>query len=181
MKLLLITLSYTLAAFAPCVAMAAGNRPAFALDLETAKHAVVEAHPELAGDAMELATPISLRDPSPVLQAGPLERFGTSGRVRLRCQGENTCLPFYILVHLPAPETAAIGGGALAVSKTAENVLRFGDHASMLIDSGLLHLRLPVTCLQAGAVGQTIRVAGPSHSKVYQVAVVDRSTVRGSL
>ena len=51
----------------------------------------------------------------------------------------------------------------------------------MVIDSGRLHLRIPVTCLSGGAVGSTIRVAGPAHTKVFEAAVLDNGTVRGEL
>ncbi len=51
----------------------------------------------------------------------------------------------------------------------------------MVIDSGLLHIRVPVTCLQSGATGSIIRVAGPARRKVYEAAIVDSATVRGTL
>ncbi len=100
------------------------------------------------------------------------------------------CLPFYALVHLAASEPAeggrpALGAAASATQAVArqENapVLRIGQRASMVIDSGLLHLRIPVTCLQGGAVGSTIRVAGPGRSKIFEAAVLDGTTVRGNL
>lgn len=161
-------------------AFAADRPPTYALDREAATHAVLAAHPELAGNSMELATPIALREPAPLLQAGPVERSGVEGRVRVRCQDESACLPFYVLVHLSSAQVPTSRQGLAPATENAP-VLRSGDHTSMVIDSGLLHLRLPVTCLQAGGVGSTIRVTGPAHSKVYQVAVIDRTTVRGSL
>ncbi len=160
-------------------ALAADRPQTYALDGEAATHAVLVAHPELAGNSIELATHIVVREPAPVLEAGPVERSGAEGRVRVRCQAESACLPFYVLVHLP-PAQALPSRQTLAPSDNTP-VLRSGDHTSMVIDSGLLHLRLPVTCLQAGGVGSTIRVAGSVRGKVYQADVIDRSTVRGSL
>ncbi len=77
------------------------------------------------------------------------------------------------------PNAAAAGN--LSQQNPAAPVLRSGERVSMLIDSGLLHLRFPVTCLQSGAVGSTIRVTVLGRGRVLEAAVVDQATVRGSL
>ncbi len=164
----------------PALALAPDRPQAYPLDPEAATRAVLAAHPELAGDSMELATRILLREPAPLLQAGSLERAGEQGRVRVRCQAETACLPFYVLVHL-TPAQAPSPRQMPAFSAGNPPVLRSGDRTSMVIDSGLLHLRLPVTCLQSGAAGSSIRVMGPARGKVYEAAVIDRTTVRGNL
>jgi hypothetical protein len=194
MKPLFLTLLLFSAVIAVRPGNAASGSPVYSIRAEDAAHAVLAAHPELAGDQIELPSSIETREAAPVLEAGPLERWavparmgaGTGesataarGRVRLRCQTENTCLPFYVWVHLPASDAPALPGSVQA--RQSDPVLRTGAHASMLIDSGLLHLRVPVTCLQGGSVGATIRVAGPARGRVYQVAIIDRATVRGSL
>ncbi len=161
---------------------------------------VLAAHPELAGDAIEVPARVGAHEAEPALVAGAVERWPASSpvaRVRLHCQGEGVCLPFYALVHLSASETASgtqprsgtlpgpaahtLGTQAGSAMHVDAPVLRTGQRASMLIDSGLLHLRIPVTCLQGGAVGSTIRVAGPGRSKIFEAAVLDGTTVRGSL
>lgn len=178
MKCLTLTLLFSTAAL---TAFAADRPQSYLLDPEAATHAVLAAHPELAGDAMELARRIVLREPAPSLQVGPVERSGAIGRVRVRCGAETACLPFYVLVHLPAAQIPAAYRQTQPSASESTPVLRSGDRTSMVIDSGLLHLRVPVTCLQAGVVGSTIRVTGPARGKVYQAAVIDRTTVRGSL
>lgn len=205
MKPLLLLLVLLGVATAPRAVKAASSSPAYAIRTEDAARAVLAVHPELAGDAVELPTRIETRTEAPILEAGSLERLavpstagaispGTAtgvsiGRIRIHCRTESACLPFYVWVHLPASDASTLQQGAPAGLPDHENVsplasepvLRTGAHAFMVIDSGLLHLRIPVICLQSGAVGTSIRVAGPTHGRVYQVAIVDQSTVRGSL
>ena len=168
-----------LGAAMPC-ALSAGSR-SYPIRLEQVVRAVLAAHPELAGDAIALPEALAAREDAPALEAGPVERWSDGagmGHVRLRCQSESVCLPFYASVHLLPSQ---IGGPKPGLPGAAEPGLRAGERASMVIDSGRLHLRIPVTCLSSGAVGSTIRVAGPAHSKVYEAAVVDQITVRGNL
>ncbi len=189
MLLLFVTIA------AACPANATSGSPSYSIRLEDAASAVLTMHPELAGEQLELPATVASREPAPALEAGPLERWAAPsqtisggvkadttaamGRIRLRCQSESICLPFYVWVHLPASSAAVFRERAQAAQPAP--VLHTGAHASMLIDSGMLHLRIPVTCLQAGAVGATIRVTGPSRSRVYQAAIIDGTTVRGSL
>ncbi len=162
----------------------------YPIRLDAAVHAVLVAHAELAGAAMELPMKVEARSEEPGLLAGRLEIVKVSaqsdalewsqGRVRLRCAEPGVCMPFYVLVHVPAM--------AKAVTTKPQNdttsvpaVLRNGTRVSLLIDSGRLHLRIPVTCLQGGTAGNMIRVAALAHGRIYQAAIVDGSTVRGSL
>ena len=152
--------------------------------------AVLAAHPDLAGTVIELPAPVNASTAAPVLSAGPLERWSASSstaRVRLQCQGQGVCLPFYAIVHL-SPTAAALAGGSPRASEKPNQTspspspaIHTGQRASLLIDSGLLHLRVPVTCLQAGAIGSTIRVAGPGRRMIYEAAVLDGATLRGKL
>ena len=165
-----------LAAFA-VPALGAASHP---IRLEQVARAVLAAHPELAGAAIALPEAPTARENEPALAAGPVERWGSqpgTAHVRMRCQVESVCLPFYASVHL-APSQ---GEARSQEVREAQPVLRAGERASMVIDSGRLHLRIPVTCLTSGAVGSTIRVAGPARSKVFEAAVLDKSTVRGEL
>ncbi len=147
--------------------------------------AVFAAHPELAGDLIDLPESAAARESEPVLEAGPVERWGgtasATAHVRMRCQGEGACLPFYASVHLPDAQAVAAPAVARREQTAHTEELHSGERVSMVIDSGLLHLRIPVTCLGSGAVGSVIRVAGPSRSKVYEASVVDGNTVRGRL
>ena len=187
-------LSSSLVLICLCLAMrtahASPGTDAYRIAATHVAAAVLAVHPELAGDAIEMPAPVEANTAAPVLRAGPLERWSgssTTARVRLRCQGEGVCLPFYATVHLsPASET--IKQPSRTASTTPAQAppsppaaMHIGQRASLLIDSGLLHLRVPVTCLQAGAVGSTIRVAGPNRRIIYEAAIIDGVTLRGAL
>lgn len=162
----------------------------YPIHLDAAVHAVLAAHAELTGAAMEMPIRVEARSEEPALLAGPLETVKVSaqsgvleasqGRVRLRCAKPGVCMPFYILVHMPpVAEVVTIKSQDDTASFPA--VLRHGAHVFLLIDSGRLHLRIPATCLQGGTAGNMIHVAALAHGRIYQAAIVDGSTVRGSL
>ncbi len=154
----------------------------YPIRLDQVVRAIVAAHPELAGDAVRIPENVAARDRAPMLEAGREERWSDgdgTAHVRVRCQNESVCLPFYASVHLAPSQTAAHEPSARVEQPVP--VLRAGEHASMVIDSGRLHLKVPVTCLSSGAVGSTIRVAGPARMKVFEVSVLDGATVRGEL
>ncbi len=72
-------------------ARAAVGSQSYAVTLEGATSAVLVAHPQLVGDAIELPARIEARAPAPVLLAGPLERAAASGNspvahIRIHCQ-----------------------------------------------------------------------------------------------
>ncbi len=162
------------------------------IQVADATRAIVAAHPELAGAPVELPAAILTREAAPSLEAGPVEHWPASaaslGRIRMRCADDTICRPFYATVHLAAAQAQTApepGKGAAAhtsaVVPTPSDMLHPGAHASLVIDSGRIHLRIPVTCLGSGAPGAPIRVAGPKNARIYQATVVDGATVRGVL
>ncbi len=172
------------------LAHAEGGKVSYPIRLDAAVHAVLAAHAELAGTAVELPMKVEARSEEPVLLAGPIEPMKipggsgdlewSQGRVRLRCAKPGACMPFYVLVHVP-PTTKAVTTKPLDDTSSLPAVLRNGARVYLLIDSGRLHLRVPVTCLQGGTAGSMIHVAALAHGRVYEAAIVDGTTVRGSL
>ena len=164
------------------------RKPLYPIRLEAALHAVLAAHAELAGATVELPVKVEARSEEPVLLAGPMEPVKVSarsgdlessqGRVRIRCAEPGICMPLYVLVQVPPGAQATT---TLLDTPATPAVLRNGAHAFLLIDSGQLHLRIPVTCLQGGTAGSMIHVAALAHGRIYQAAVVDGATVRGTL
>ncbi len=171
-------------------AHAGDSKASYPIRLDAAVHAVLVAHAELAGAAVELPMKVEARSEEPVLVAGPIEPVKvpgqssdsewSQGRVRLRCAEPGACMPFYVLVHMPL--TAKTTATKL-VDDTSPlpAVLHSGARVFLLIDSGRLHLRVPVTCLQGGTAGSMIHVAALAHGRIYEAAIVDGTTVRGSL
>ncbi len=102
----------------------------YAISLEQVTSAVLLAHPELAGDAIELAAPVEARERAPRLIAGSIEHAGGSGaapgsvpapaRLQMHCSSREVCLPFYVVVHLTGREAAAGPTPAAAANSAGE-------------------------------------------------------------
>jgi len=108
--------------------------------------------------------------------------FGTA-KVKMRCQDNRECLPFYVLVHeFDAMNlngsTAAVVPEATAKSK---DVVRSGDHAILVLETADARMSFPVICLQSGVRGQHVRAASPDHRKFYDAEVVAPGMLKGSL
>jgi hypothetical protein len=105
-------------------------------------------------------------------------------KVKLRCQDNHECLPFYVLVH--SLDKLNVGSARLKTVSAAEtdvpqNIIRGGEHATLILESPDSRMSLPVICLQSGNVGQTIRVASPDHRQLFDAVVVAPGMLKGSL
>jgi hypothetical protein len=153
---------------------------------ELIRAAVLTRYPELTS-VRPLLTPVA-RTADPVLLAGAVEQWGQTGlRVRVHCRTTDECVPFYVAVSRDAAAgvPAAVNAPALPATTHA------GSLVTMRIDSGHLHLTMPVTVLAAAPAGAEVRVqfhpaplsAGgrPPQPHVFLATVVDAETVRGEL
>jgi hypothetical protein len=88
----------------------------YAIALEQVTGVVLLAHPEFAGDAIELAAPVLARESAPQLSAGSVEHGTVSSgsvssapapvRLQMHCASREICLPFYVVVHVTGREAA---------------------------------------------------------------------------
>jgi hypothetical protein len=88
----------------------------YAISLEQVTSVVLLAHPEFAGDAIELAAPVLARESAPQLSAGSIEHGTVSSgnvgsapepvRLQMHCASREICLPFYVVVHVTGREAA---------------------------------------------------------------------------
>jgi hypothetical protein len=102
-------------------------------------------------------------------------------KAKLRCHDNRECLPFYVLVH--GVDTATqLGAHAVPAVKDAslQNVVRGGDHATLVLQSADSRMSLPVICLQSGMRGQTIRAASLDRKRFYAAEVVAAGTLKGN-
>jgi len=107
-----------------------------------------------------------------------------TAKVKMRCQDNRECLPFYVLVH-------QIDGVKLGSSRAAvvpettpvspKNVIRSGDHATLVLETPDARMSFPVICLQSGVRGQRIRAASPDRRQFYYAEVVAPGMLKGSL
>ncbi len=104
-------------------------------------------------------------------------------KVRLRCQDNHECLPFYVLVH--GLEPVKLGGAEVHTVAAAEptplhNVVRGGDRAILILETPDSRMSFPVICLQSGAPGQKVRVTSPDRRRFYDAEVVAAGVLKGS-
>jgi hypothetical protein len=153
-------------------------------------------------DAMELAgVPVNpdqieflsgernLRDSAQVRVLSMANRTFGDSTVKLRCEDSRECLPFYVLVHgldrvnLDAAHVAAAAPAAVpvAAANAEQNLMRAGDHATLILQSGDSRINMPVICLQGGLRGQTIRVASTDRRQSFEAEIVAAGILKGSL
>jgi hypothetical protein len=111
---------------------------------------------------------------------------GTAGtvNVKLRCQDNHECLPFYVLVHgLDDAKVSStiVRQAPVGKASSVQNVIRGGDHATLILESPDSRMSLPVICLQSGVRGQKIRVASPDRRQFFDAEIVSPGMLKGSL
>jgi hypothetical protein len=98
-------------------------------------------------------------------------------KVRMNCANAE-CLPFFVAVqwgqNVPTP--AAFAGAA-----SKQIVLHAGSTATLILDNDHVHIKLPVICLESGAIGQTIRVASKDHKLTFSAQVGDPAALKGTI
>jgi hypothetical protein len=106
-------------------------------------------------------------------------------QVKLRCQDNHECLPFYVVVHgvdgkAGGAKVRAVPG-ATASPLQDQDIVRGGDHATLILESPDSRMSFPVVCLQSGARGQKVRVSSPDRKRFYDAEVVAAGIVKGRL
>jgi len=103
--------------------------------------------------------------------------------VRLTCQRPKDCLPFFILLHPAGPDRLPrrmdFSTPALPAASSQEPVLvRVGSQATLLLRNGTIRIKTPVTCLENGKLGATVRVKNLTTKRIYSAEVIARGIVR---
>jgi hypothetical protein len=109
----------------------------------------------------------------------------------LRCARPEDCVPFLVWVHEPK---ASAGGTSQSLHASAESSSRLrtavsvkdrlvepGQTASLTWDQAGIRVVLPVTCLDAGTLGQFVRVRLKNAARILRAEVVGVGTLRASL
>jgi hypothetical protein len=105
-------------------------------------------------------------------------------KAKLRCQDNRECLPFYVLVHgLDGVNEISLRVRPAQTTKESpvQNVVRGGDHATLILETSDSRMSFPVVCLQSGVPGQRIRAASLDRKRIYDVEVVAAGILKGSL
>jgi len=115
----------------------------------------------------------------------------------LRCARPEDCVPFMVWVQAPKADAAGAGsrGGTLphfgvfressprlqAGVGGAERLVATGQTATLTWDQAGIRVVLPVTCLDAGALGQVVRVRVKNAGRILRAEVVGEGRLRASL
>jgi hypothetical protein len=180
----LISAAMVLAA-AALPAAAANTRAAISTAQVAA--AISSAGIKVSADQVTLLADVAAATPAPTLMVESMERWGDHRtKVRMSCANAE-CVPFYVAVQWEQaePAAAAFGGRAATTAVLAKPapgavVLRAGATATLLLESDHVHIRIPVVCLESGAIGQTIRVATADHRQTFMAQVGDPALVKGT-
>lgn len=150
---------------------------------------------QIAPSQVTLLTEVVASTPNPALQVQFLQRYGADRfMVRLECESKEDCLPFIASVHVgegEATQLAAVSSrmsllkepfsSSVSGSRPESIVIRSGSSATLLLDGGHVHIRIPVTCLENGSTGQTIRATDKDRRRVYKAQVVANGVLQGRL
>jgi flagella basal body P-ring formation protein FlgA len=137
-----------------------------------------------------LSGAVNLREGASVRVVKMTDAAAGTVRVKLRCQDNHECLPFYVLVHgvdaVNVRSAAKVRGMALDTLPVIRpgpppNVVRGGDHAILVLETPDSRMSFPVICLQNGARGQKVRVTSPDHARIYEAEVVGAGLLKGNL
>jgi Chaperone for flagella basal body P-ring formation len=103
----------------------------------------------------------------------------------LRCLQPGDCAPFLVWARRAEPQENEPGGAPGNLSESppasAPRLIKAGETAILTWEGGGLRIALQVTCLDAGSLGQTVRVRLKNAARVVRAEITGAGTVRGSL
>jgi hypothetical protein len=108
-----------------------------------------------------------------------LERWEFS----LRCAKPEACVPFMVWAHEEAPreDGPARDPGLTAQGQGKILLVKPGQTATLVWDEGGIRVVLPVTCLEAGALGQVVRVRLKNVARTMRGEVMSDGTLQARL
>jgi hypothetical protein len=102
----------------------------------------------------------------------------------LRCLRPENCVPFLVWDREKKPSTIATGAASMHLASggsSAARLVKRGQTATLTWEQGGIRVVLPVTCLDAGGLGQFVRVRFPNAGRTLRAEVVGEGTLRASL
>jgi len=92
----------------------------------------------------------------------------------LRCAGREECVPFLVWSEAKGEDFSARAGRI----RPEDAVVKRGETATLTWDQGGIRVVLPVTCLEAGGIGQSIRVRLENAGRTLRAEVVGAGALR---
>jgi Chaperone for flagella basal body P-ring formation len=183
-----------LAAAAVLPAAAASGRNS--ITTEQVSAAMARAGMQVSAKQVELLSDVVAATPSPTLKIRSMEPWGDNRMmVRFDCGTPDECVPFFVAVRLVPVNAPSDAGGNDAhpsgsrhsTSNTSTSVvatipdIRSGSTATLIIEGGHVHIKIPVVTMENGSIGQTIRVSSRDRKQSYTAEVIDGTLLRASL
>ena len=144
----------------------------------------------VAAPQVDLLCELTATQSQPRLQVVSVSRLdGQTSKVRMQCERNDICLPFYFLLHWTDPTE----GDAASTTWTAQGqrsrrhlsrdeiMVRSGRRAILVFEGSNYRIRIPVLCMESGAKGQAIRVMSTDRKKTYVARVVSPRLLQGTL
>jgi hypothetical protein len=171
------------------VSVQADDNPRTPISREWIRGALLASGVQIEPGQLEPLSSVTAAVPNPRLRVVSVEMLdGEADKIRLECEGSDTCLPFYVLVHWgqPGDEKPGIPGRQVGTRSHSgpvpEDVLvRSGKAAVLVFEGEHVHMTLPVMCLQSGGRGQRVRVISKERKKVYLARVTGPGVVTSVL
>jgi hypothetical protein len=192
-RFLTISAATLITAMALPIAATPGHSP---ITAEQVAAAISGTGMSVSPEQVTLLSNVVAKSGTPRLDVESIEPWGNHRmKVRLDCANHDQCLPFYVSVQLDAvrlnqnasdPSAAALSNQQSSTDAGQNHdpkafLVRAGSRATLLIDTGHVHIRLSVVCLENGAAGQKIRVECKDPRQTYVARVVDGGVLRGNL
>lgn len=139
------------------------------------------------GVHIRLAAPVTATVKEPVLEINAVSQgHGQELLLRMSCRVHWECLPFYASATWPAegakPALLTEAGKESMMAKLPASAEALaGNHATLLLEDGPIHIRLPVVLTQSGHVGETVRVTTPDRKQTYQAELLSTELLKGEL
>ncbi|HXY14393.1 MAG TPA: flagella basal body P-ring formation protein FlgA [Terriglobales bacterium] len=185
-------LTWLVILFPTLVQLAVGqNGPRTSISEERVAKAITSAGIYVLPGQVEFLSDLGATTRDVVLQViGATPKTGSTAIVELRCRDHRECLPFYVLVHGMTAIHSSNGSHAplqlaslkdRAQGTLSPQLVRSGDHATLILETADSRISMPVICLQSGWRGETIRVRSNDGKRLYRGEVVASSLLKGSL
>jgi len=173
------------------VMRAGGTKPC----AEIARFVFSAAAPETTSWNSPRPTVVNCAAAGGVPEDAPLELLRTAWNAglqrwefALRCVRPGDCVPFLVWAQGEKPPSAALANARHDELVTADStgtrgarLVQPGQTAMLTWEQAGIRIVLPVTCLDAGALGQTVRVRFKNAARIVRAEVVGAGALRTSL
>ena len=106
------------------------------------------------------------------LHVAAVHPFGAAGTwlLRMECGRRVECVPFEVRLQMRGGDGSPVGVGSPHAARDGDSLspplVRAGQRVQLSEETSAMHLSAPAICLQAGGMGQKIRVRNVSSGRV---------------